>query len=274
LPADFPRDVEVFACDLDRTLIAEDVTLHERTLAAIAAAHAAGIRVLIVTGRMFRATRPYAEAAGIRDPIVCYQGAAVADQATGRFIRHEPIPLDIARATIEAVQSAGFTLNAYVDDNLYVAELTPEAERYARFQHLPINVVGDLLDWIDEPPTKLVTVGDTDELVPLKETMKARYGDVLHVSKSLPIFLEFSRRGVTKGSGLAWLSGELGFTPEHTVAFGDGENDVEMLEWAGYGVAVANADDSAHAAARFVCPPVEEEGVAQVIEAYLGLAPG
>jgi Cof subfamily protein (haloacid dehalogenase superfamily) len=277
LPAEFPDEVEVFACDLDRTLIAEDVTFGRRTLAALAAAQAAGIRVLLVTGRMFRSVRPYAEVAGIRDPIVCYQGAAVVDLESGRFLRHEPVPLDAARRVIAAVQELGYTLNAYVGDELYVAKVTDEAREYASFQQLPIHEVGDLLSWLSEPPTKLVTVGACEDMSRLKLTMVERFGDTLHISKSLPIFLEFSRLGVTKGSGLAWLADRLGFDRERTVAFGDGENDVEMLEWAGFGVAVANADSSAVAAADFICPPAVEEGVAQVIEAYLGargLLPG
>ena len=74
---------------------------------------------------------------------------------------------------------------------------------------------------------------------------------------------------MTKGSGLAFLAEHLGFTAAETVAFGDGENDVELLEWADYGVAVENATDRVLAIADFVCPPVTEEGVAQVIEAYM-----
>lgn len=269
LPAAFPAEVEAFACDLDRTLIAEDLVLRDRTRTAIAAAQAAGIRVLIVTGRMFRSVRPYADEAGIRDPVVCYQGAVVADLASGRFLRHEPIPLDTARELIAALQALGHELNAYVDDELYVSRVTDEAREYATFQHLPIHEVGDLLAWLDKPPTKLVTVGSAEEMTALKAALHERFGSVLHISKSLPIFLEFSRCGVTKGSGLAWLAKRLGFDRRRTVAFGDGENDVEMLEWAGLGVAVANADDAALAAADYVCPPAEEEGVAQVIEAYL-----
>ena len=68
---------------------------------------------------------------------------------------------------------------------------------------------------------------------------------------------------------LAFLAEHLGFTAAETVACGDGENDVELLEWAGYGVAVANAHERVLAVADLVCPPVTEEGVAQVIEAYL-----
>ena len=74
---------------------------------------------------------------------------------------------------------------------------------------------------------------------------------------------------MTKGSGLAFLSEHLGFARERTIAFGDGENDVELLEWAGYGVAVENAHERVKALANLVCPRVDEEGVAQVLEAYL-----
>src|SRR5207244_11926111 len=119
LPPAFPRDVEVLACDLGRTLIAEDAVLRPRTRRAIAAAREAGMRVVIVTGRMFQAALPYARAAGIEDPIVCYQGAVVADPVSGEFLRHEPIPLELARETIAAVERAGFTLNVYVADALY-----------------------------------------------------------------------------------------------------------------------------------------------------------
>ena len=99
--------------------------------------------------------------------------------------------------------------------------------------------------------------------------MKDRFGNRLHISKSLPIFLEFSASGVTKGSGLDFLAERLGFAPEQTVAFGDGENDVELLEWAGYGVAVAERSRAPPRPRRPVCPPADEEGVAQVIEAVL-----
>jgi hydroxymethylpyrimidine pyrophosphatase-like HAD family hydrolase len=99
--------------------------------------------------------------------------------------------------------------------------------------------------------------------------MLARFDGRMYISKSLPYFLEFASPQVTKASGLAFVAEHLGFTAAETVAFGDGENDVPMLEWAGYGVAVENANDLVLAVADFVCPPCDEEGVAQVIEAYL-----
>ena len=225
--------------------------------------------MLLVTGRMFRSVRPYARQAGIEEPLICYQGAVVADPVTGEFLRHEPIPLELAREAIGAVQAEGYPLNCYVGDELYVAEHTAASEAYASFQLLEVHTVGDLLAWLAEPPTKLVAVGDPVELDELKQRLLARFDGRMYISKSLPYFLEFASPQVTKASGLAFVAEHLGFTAAETVAFGDGENDVPMLEWAGYGVAVENANDLVLAVADFVCPPCDEEGVAQVIEAYL-----
>jgi Cof subfamily protein (haloacid dehalogenase superfamily) len=222
---------------------------------------------------MFRAVRPYLEQATLTDPVVCYQGAVVAEPADGRFLRHEPIPLELAKEGITAVEAEGFPVNCYVDDELYVARHTAESERYAAFQGLTVHAVGDLTSWLEKPPTKLVAVGDPLVLDGLEERLRARFRDRLYISKSLPFFLELASPAVTKASGLAFLAEHLGFSAEETVAFGDGENDVELLEWAGYGVAVANAHERVRAVADLLCPSVDDEGVAQVIEAYLDSRP-
>jgi Cof subfamily protein (haloacid dehalogenase superfamily) len=218
---------------------------------------------------MFRSVRPYALEAGLDDPVVCYQGAVVAEPVSGRWLRHVPIALGLARETIAALTDEGFGLNCYVDDELYVGEVTPEARRYADFQHLELHAVGDLLEWLDKPPTKLVVIDDPDVLDELKQRMLARFEGRLYISKSLPYFLEFASPDVTKAAGLDFLAEHVGFTQAQTVAFGDGENDIELVDWAEYGVAVANADERVKAAANFVCPSVDEEGVAQVLEAFL-----
>ena len=243
--------------------------LRPRTRAAIVRTLSAGIHVVLVTGRMFQSARRYALEAGIEDPVVCYQGAVVAEPISGRWLRHVPIPLELARETIAALNEEGVGLNCYVDDELYVAEITPEARRYADFQDLELHPVGDLLDWLDRPPTKLVVIGDPEPLDGLKQRMLDRFEGRLYISKSLPFFLEFASPHVTKAAGLEFLAKQLGFARERTLAFGDGENDIELVDWAGYGVAVENAHDQVKEVADFVCPSVDEEGVAQVLEAYL-----
>jgi Cof subfamily protein (haloacid dehalogenase superfamily) len=230
---------------------------------------ARGVHVIVVTGRMFRAVRPYLEQAGLDDPVVCYQGAVVADPVSGEFLRHVPIPREVALEAIDAVVAAGFHINCYVDDLLYVAEVTPEARAYADFQGLEIHEVGPLHEWLHDDPTKLVGVGDPAALDALEAELKPRFRGRLFVSKSLPYFLEFAHPDVSKGAGLQWVAERLGFTAAETVACGDGENDRELLDWAGFGVAVANAQPEILARADLVVPDVEHEGVADLLDAYL-----
>jgi hypothetical protein len=227
------------------------------------------MHVIVVTGRMFRSVRPYVREAGLDDPVVCYQGAVVADPASGEFLRHVPIEREVALEAIDAVVAAGFHVNCYVDDLLYVARETPEARAYADFQNLEIHVVGDLREWLHANPTKLVAVGDPEALDALEAELQPRFAGRLFISKSLPHFLEFASPEVSKGAGLEFVARRLGFRAERTVGFGDGENDVELLEWCGYKVAVANAHEDVLALADLVCPSVDEEGVAQVLEAFL-----
>jgi Cof subfamily protein (haloacid dehalogenase superfamily) len=229
--------------------------------------------VIVVTGRMFRAVLPYVIEAGIDDPVICYQGAVVADPTTGEFLRHVPIPRATALEAIDAVVAAGFHLNCYVDDLLYVAEVTPEARQYADFQGLEIHAVGPLRDWLEADPTKLVAVGDPAALDALEAELEPRFAGRLFISKSLPYFLEFAHPDVSKGAGLQFVADLLGFTPAETVACGDGENDRELLDWAGFGVAVANAQPDILARADLIVPPVQEEGVAILLEAYLDSLP-
>ena len=242
--------------------------LRPRTTRAIAGLRAAGIPFVVVTGRMHRSVRPYLEQAGIRDPVVCYQGALVVD-GEGRVLRHAPIPLGLALEALEVVVSSGHHVKCYVGDELYVAEVTPEARRYADFQRLPITPVGDLRRWLEEPPTKLVAVGDPLELDALEAEARAHFDGRLYISKSLPYFLEFASPEVTKATGMEVVAAHLGVSSERTAAFGDGENDVELLEWAGYAVAVESAHERVLAVADATCPPPADEGVAQVLEAWL-----
>jgi len=225
--------------------------------------------VIVVTGRMFRSVLRYIQAAEIDDPVICYQGALVADPVTHEWLRHVPIPRDRALEAIDAVVDAGFHINAYVDDELYVAAPTREAHAYADLNRIEMHVVGDLRVWLHADPTKLVAVGDPDALDGLEAELKPRFAGRLFVSKSLPHFLEFAHPDVSKGSGLQFVADRLGFSAAQTVACGDGENDRELLDWAGFPVAVANAHREILARADLVVPSVDEEGVATLMEAYL-----
>ena len=223
--------------------------------------------MIVCTGRMVQSARRVLAPARWREPLVCYQGAAVVD-ADDRWLLHAPLDLELAREVIEAVEEEGYSPNVYVDDELYVGAVTPEARQYSDFQQIVLHPVGDLLAWLERPPTKLVCVGEPSELDGVEARMRERFGGRLHISKSLPFFLEFAATGISKSSALEFLANRLGFERDRTVTLGDAENDLDLVEW-GYGVAVDNADPRVKKRARWVCPPADDEGVAQVLEARL-----
>jgi Cof subfamily protein (haloacid dehalogenase superfamily) len=271
LPDGLPRPVQAFACDLDGTLIGRDAVLRPRTRAAIARAHAAGVPVVVATGRMFRSVEPYLREAGIDDPVICYQGAAVVDPSTCAFLLHEPLDLAVAREAIVALGEVGLSPNVYVDDRLYVAEETEYSRAYSDFQHLPVTEVGDLLAWLERPPTKLVAVADPPELAQIRVGLQRRFDGRAYITTSLPHLLELGNPAVTKGSGLTFVAAQLGLDTAGIVAFGDGENDVELLEAAGFGIAIVDGHPRALAVADWTCAGPADEGVAEAIEAILDL---
>jgi len=254
--------------DLDGTVLDETFTPSARTAAAIAAAEAAGIACLIATGRMFVSARRIAAQLGIRRPLVCYQGALVADPVSGEVLVHRPIEAPLAREILRAMPTEHARhSNLYIDDELYVWEENEATLRYSQVSGVEMHIVGPLADWIERPTTKIVTVGRPDDMDVLRDELQPLFGSRAFIAKSLPYFLEFAAPGVSKASGLALLADLLGFSAEQAVAVGDAENDREMLDWAGCGLAVANASDLLKGEADAVIPSVHDDGVAQLLEA-------
>jgi Cof subfamily protein (haloacid dehalogenase superfamily) len=270
LPPDFdPRSVQGIAMDMDRTILPSSLEFTPALVSAVLDATAAGITAMIATGRMFASARPYALELGITAPVICYQGALIADPVTGEWLSHQPIDVEIARRVIAAIQAEGFHMNVYLDDQLFVEELNEEAMTYAAHARLEAHVVGDLLAWLSEPTTKIVVVGDPKALDGLEADLRQRFDHTLFIAKSLPFFLEIARPGVSKGAALEFVCERMHIPASAVVGFGDGANDVELLQTAGLGVAVADADPALVAHADWRVPSVEDDGVARFIRALV-----
>ncbi len=209
------RTVRAVAMDLDGTVLDETFRPSQRTADAIALAEASGIACLIATGRMFISARRVAERLNIRRPLVCYQGALVADPVSGEILVHRPIDAPLAREILRAMpEEHARRSNLYVDDQLYVWEENEATVRYSQVAGVPMHVVGNTADWIERPTTKIVTVGTTETMDALRDLMQPLFGSRAFVAKSLPYFLEFAAPGVSKASGLQLVADLLGFTAD------------------------------------------------------------
>ncbi len=249
------RRPDLVASDLDGTLLPPSLEFLPLTIAGVARLRAAGVPFVVCTGRMFKSARAMLARLGVTSgPIVCYQGALVADLGSGAWSRHLPIPSHLAADVVRVMRELERHVNVYVGDELYVERDDRWGRGYAEYAEVGMNLVADLLTVVTTPPTKIVIATDPDDVTRLLPELQKRWDGSLYVTRSLPHFIEISDPQATKSAALAFLCGQLGATQERTVACGDGMNDVDMLSWAGLGVAVAEATDEVRAAAGLVVP--------------------
>ncbi len=260
-----PTTVEAVFLDLDGTVLDHGVA-SSAVAPAIRRLEATGVRCLIATGRMLTSARRIAGEVGIEGPIVCYQGAMVGTTA-GEVLSHHPLDAPTARELIAAIAADGHDAVAFIDEAVYVARESVTAQSYSRNAGVPYHVVGELAAWLPGPVTKLVTMGTPDAMDTLRDRLLPTYSTRAFIAKSLPNYLEMAASGVSKAHGCSLVCAMLGVSEEATVAFGDGENDIEMLAWAGYSVAVADGFAPLVDAADWVCPPLAADGVPRTLEA-------
>lgn len=262
-------EIKLVAVDLDDTLLTRDFQLADHVREAVAAARDSGVLFTISTGRMYSSAVPFARKLEIDLPLITYQGALVKNSFSGEVLLDLPLPLQYAREIIAHIHPLGYHINGYLDDRLLVERDTPEGRRYAGIAGVEAHVVGDLLDYLDRDPTKVLVIADEPRLDKLLAELTPVYGGKIHMVKSKPHFLEFSHLNANKGHALAFLAAYFGVRREEIMAVGDSYNDLEMLEYAGLGVVVANARDDVKAKADYVASLPNGDGVVEALKKFV-----
>ncbi len=263
-PSERPR---LIATDLDGTLLAPDESVTPRTRRALDRARAAGIPVLLVTGRPPRWLDGPVAATGHRGPVICANGAIVYDPAAGAILHHAPLEPGVAARLVAGLRAA-------VPGATFACEMGLTYGREPGYAPLRLPLpdrirVADALDLVAEPVTKLLVRHPGHAVETVAAAAAGLAEDAAEVTWSTPHLVEIHGRGVTKASALARWCAAAGIRASEVVAFGDMPNDLAMLRWAGTGVAVANAHPDVLAAADAVTASNAEDGVAAFVEALL-----
>ncbi|MBT2382830.1 Cof-type HAD-IIB family hydrolase [Streptomyces sp. ISL-11] len=266
----------LIATDLDGTLLRDDKTVSDRTVAALAGAEAAGIEVFFVTGRPARWMDVVSSHVHGHGLAICANGAAVVDlHDGGRLVKVRPLPRAEALAIVRAVRAAAPGASFAVE---HTTAFHYE-EAYPPFYVDPGAVIAPAEKLLaedsgyDEPIIKLLAhhpVLGPDEFLALAREAGGAHGSFTRSSPTA--LLEISGLGVSKASTLAECCAERGIAPEEVVAFGDMPNDLDMLDWAGTAYAMANAHPEVLAVTAHHTAGNNEDGVAAVIEGILHAA--
>jgi Cof subfamily protein (haloacid dehalogenase superfamily) len=271
-PADAVFPIRLLALDIDGTLVGDDLVLRERTLEAVRAAVHRGVNVSIVTGRMISSALRFAEELDLRDPIVGFQGAlirAMPDRTgprVGKLLVHRPLSAQAAREAVRWCRTRGLDPHVNHLERFIIRADDPNAEDYSAFLGARAELVPDIEGWIERPVTKVIAVGEAPAPITSLDPARRHFAGQAEVTVSHPRFIEWVAPGVSKGWAIRWLARRAGVPLAQVLAIGDQLNDLEMLGTAGHGVAMPSAPPAVRAAARYVAPPLTEEGSALIIE--------
>ncbi len=262
-------NVRLLAVDLDGTLLTSTRAVPPRVVGAIAAAQARGVRVTVATGRIWPSAEPYIRAAGADSPAILYNGGMVYDFHTRAVLRQVPLAYEHARVVLELLRAfPQVQPHLYVGDKVFVGRANTLTDRYRRKNGVPVIEVGDLLAFLPPEPMKILIVGERPDLVAVHDAIAALHLQINTVF-SEETYLEVLPLGSSKGAALAFVAQLLNISPSAVVAIGDNLNDLEMLQFAGVGVAMANADESLRRHAQYLTRTNDEEGVRAVIERFI-----
>ena len=256
----------LLAIDLDGTLLSPQKLITRRTYNALTQAVAAGMKLVIATGQTLNVLRAVCADLPLNVPQIIYNGAIIADIATGTIIHEQLVPQEHILSTLALLQETNLYRGYHTHEHVYVDHNTPGARKWYRPPVPSVIEVGDVASIYPQPCIKLVGVGDENTLRAKRRKLESLLADQLYVTQASRDLLEFLHPAVSKGNALKFLAERLAIAPEEIVAFGDNHNDIGMLTFAGLGIAMGNAHDEVKAAANYVTSRNSEDGVAVALE--------
>ena len=262
--------IKLFVTDIDGTLLIPGKKISGKNIEAVHKMLAAGVKVVIATGRMHTAALPVAAQLGVPVPIISYNGAII-KSSSGEMIHAQYMDEDKVLALINFFEERDWYLQSYSNDILYV----PERGDGAKFYETMLNVTAHEIGWdglrgiVKDVPKLLSVSADADETDEKLAAVEKFFGRQIEITRSAPRFCEFMPLGVSKASAIKILADKFDIANEEILAIGDSDNDLQMIASVGCGVAMGNAVPSVKAACSRITDTCENDGFAKAVYDYV-----
>ena len=265
--------------DIDGTLLGKRKRVSKESKEVIKKIHDKGVEIVVTTGRIYNNAAYYSHLLGVKSPVIAANGAVVRDKHNNRVIYENTIDTDVCVKLIELLYKMDFFFHFYTLDSIYcgdkITKLGTEIymTKQVGFENLKIkyHIINNLEEWkeffkrTNGQITKCIAFSPKpSKVAALKKELRNMEDIVYFGSGSRSV--EINNRGVSKGRAVKALADYYGFTREEIVCIGDNENDISMIEYAGFGVAMGNAIDEVKALADYITDTNKENGVAKAIK--------
>ena len=258
--------IKLVAADIDGTILIPEGQFTQRVKNCIRKLCEAGIKVVLVTGRMNAAAKLIAQDLGLTTPVVSYQGGLITDgdkTLYERYLTKKQCEEILSWATEEKIH-----INLYNDDILYSEAVCPEVERYCNNLHTKFTVKS--FDEIEKNKiNKLLAIdyNNPQKIDALEKELPKIFSDI-YIVKSTPYFLEFSNKEASKSCAVRFLQKYWDINQEEILTIGDQNNDIELLKAGGIKVAMGNATEKLKSVADYVTDSVYDDGFVSAMEKY------
>ncbi|MFD1017838.1 Cof-type HAD-IIB family hydrolase [Thalassobacillus hwangdonensis] len=270
------KEKHLIALDLDGTLLTDDKVISDRTKQVVLQAKEEGHVVVIATGRPHRASIQYYHELGLDTPMVNFNGALIHHPTDHKWdALHTPLPIRTAKRIIHHCYDLGVkNVLAEIKDDVYLDQHDDEMMDIfvANTGENPVTV-GSLKTHLQQDPTSLLIYPHEEQIKALRQELQDNHASMIeHRKWGAPWHvIEIVRKGLNKAVGLDKISRYYHIPKERIIAFGDEDNDLEMIDYAGVGVAMHNGIDPLKNVAKHITGSNMEDGIGEFLEDYLKL---
>jgi len=260
---------KLLAFDVDGTLVEKEERLSKETIEALKRVRDQGIQITIATGRSYSGITQIIDEVGFKLPVITFNGANVVDVESEEVIYSKELNDDDAKILDQLSKEFEIPYIVWANNNLYASEMNEKVKWYAERFNCNAYIVEDFSEALSYGVTKFLWFLKIEDVDGVKKRLEGRVPESVSYFTSRPEFLEFINADVSKGVALDFLATKLGIKQSEVMAFGDGENDMEMIKYAGKGIAMGNAKDHVKAVADYVTDANTENGIANAINKFI-----
>jgi Cof subfamily protein (haloacid dehalogenase superfamily) len=259
--------IKLIATDIDGTILKHNFEFNPEVKDCIKDLTKQGVKVVLVTGRMFPATHHITKELGLDTPVVCYQGGLV--KHNDEILYEKNLSPKVAKDIINWAKKNNIHTNLYLNDELYVETDSPTIQRYIKqgVPHFNIKPFDEVkLERINK--MVLIDYEDENKVTMWKEYLEIKHQNV-HFIKSTPHYCEVCHPEATKACAVNFLKDYWGLKTEEILTIGDQNNDIDLLSAGGIKVAMGNATEELKAVADYITETVNNNGFVKAVEKFV-----